>query len=201
MKRMSGLEGMAVRPGMELFHVADLSTLWVNVEIYEQQLPRVPPGAMARISLDALKGETLVGRVRYVDPQVTERTRTVSLKVEVPNRDGKLRAGMYATVLLEPVDAGEVVAVPSLAVLRTGQRSVVIVADGGGRFTPREVELGIESDGWVEIRSGLKAGEEIVTSSQFLIDSESNLREAVQKLISSRAPKVAAPKAREAGDA
>ncbi|MFN2369508.1 MAG: efflux RND transporter periplasmic adaptor subunit, partial [Desulfurivibrionaceae bacterium] len=181
----------------ELFHIADLSTLWVNVEIYEQQLARVPPGATARITLDALN-ETLVGKVRYVDPQVTERTRTVSLKVEVPNRDGKLRAGMYATVLLEPVDAGEVVAVPSLAVLRTGQRSVVIVADGGGRFTPREVELGIESDGWVEIRSGLKAGAEIVTSSQFLIDSESNLREAVQKLISSRTPKVAAPKAREA---
>ena len=201
MKRMSGLEGMAVRPGMELFHIADLSTLWVNVEIYEQQLSRVPPGATARISIDALKGETLVGKVRYVDPQVTERTRTVSLKVEVPNRDGKLRAGMYATVLLEPVDAGEVVAVPSLAVLRTGQRSVVIVADGGGRFTPREVELGTESDGWVEVRSGLKAGEEIVTSSQFLIDSESNLREAVQKLISSRKPKVAAQNGGEAGDA
>ncbi|MCA1732795.1 MAG: efflux RND transporter periplasmic adaptor subunit, partial [Acidobacteria bacterium] len=197
---MSGLEGMAVRPGMELFHIADLSTLWVNVEIYEQQLARVPPGATARITLDALN-ETLVGKVRYVDPQVTERTRTVSLKVEVPNRDGKLRAGMYATVLLEPVDAGEVVAIPSLAVLRTGQRSVVIVADGGGRFTPREVELGIESDGWVEIRSGLKAGEEIVTSSQFLIDSESNLREAVQKLISSRTRKVAAQNEREAGGA
>jgi len=110
----------------------------------------------------------------------------VPLKLEIPNRDGRLRAGMYATVEFQPVVARDAVLVPTLAVLRTGRRNLVVVAEGGGRFTPREVVLGSEGDGRVAVLSGLEGGEQVVTSAQFLIDSESNLREAVQKLLASR---------------
>jgi Cu(I)/Ag(I) efflux system membrane fusion protein/cobalt-zinc-cadmium efflux system membrane fusion protein len=186
MKRMPGLEGMAAKPGMELFHIADLSSLWLSVEAFEDQLAWLKVGSMAEVTLSYFPGETFTGRVRYIEPQVNEKTRTVPLKLELPNRDRRLRAGMYATVRFRAVVAREAVLVPTLAVLRTGQRNLVIVAEAAGRFTPREVELGAEGNGEVEVVSGLAAGERIVTSAQFLIDSESNLREAVQKLLASR---------------
>jgi len=186
MMRMPGLEGMAARPGMELFHVADLSSLWLSVEAFEDQIAWLAVGSEADVSLSYFPGETFSGRVRYIEPQVNEKTRTVPLKLEVPNRDGRLRAGMYATVRFRPVVARDAVIVPEMAVLRTGQRNLVVVAEGGGRFTPREVELGGGGDGNVAVVSGLSGGEWVVTSSQFLIDSESNLKEAVQKLLAGR---------------
>ncbi len=187
MKRMPGLEGMAVRPGMELFHIADMSSLWLSVEAYENQIRWLQVGSVAEVSLSYFPGEAFTGRVRFIEPQVNEATRTVPLKLQVPNRDGRLRAGMYATVRFRPVVAQDTVLVPAPAVLRTGQRNLVVVAGAGGRFTPREVCLGAEGDGRVEVLSGVEAGEQVVTSAQFLIDSESNLREAVQKLIAVRA--------------
>jgi len=186
MMRMPGLEGMAVKPGMELFHIANMSSLWLSVEAFENQIRWLQVGSEAEVSLSYFPGETFTGRVRFIEPQINEVTRTVPLKLEVPNRGGRLRAGMYATVRFEPVVAKDAVLVPSPAVLRTGQRNLVVVAEGGGRFTPRDVRLGVEGDGQVEILSGLQSGEEVVTSAQFLIDSESNLREAVQKLLAAR---------------
>jgi len=186
MKRMPGLEGMAVKPGMELFHIANLSTLWMSVEVFEDQLAWLRDGSHAKITLNYFPGETFDGVVRFVEPEVSEKTRTVGLKLEIPNRDGRLRSGMYATAIFEPVAGKNVVAVPSLAVLRTGQRNVAIVAAGNGRFVPRDVELGVQGDEYVEVRSGLEPGETVVTSSQFLLDSESNLREAVQKLVAAK---------------
>jgi len=187
MKRMPGLEGMAAKPGMELFHIADLSSLWLSVEAFEDQIAWLRVGSEAEVSLSYFPGETFRGRIRYIEPEVNEKTRTVPVKLEVPNRDGRLRAGMYATVRFQPVMAHDAVLAPSLAVLRTGQRNLVVVAETGGRFTPRDVRLGQEGDGQVEILSGLHEGERIVTSAQFLIDSESNLREAVQKLLAGQA--------------
>jgi len=189
MMRMNGLEGMAVRPGMELFHIANLSTLWLAVEVFEDQLPWLRQGSEASVALSYFPGETFRGRVRFVEPQVAEKTRTVGLRLEVPNRDGRLRAGMYATVRFEPVVAADAIAVPALAVLRTGERNLVVVALGGGRFAPREVTLGAEGDDRIEVLSGLEPGERVVTSAQFLLDSESNLREAIQKLIAARREK------------
>jgi Cu(I)/Ag(I) efflux system membrane fusion protein len=183
MKRMDGLEGMAVKPGMELFHIADLSSLWLSVEVFEDQLGWLKVGSVADVSLSYFPGETFTGRVRFVEPQVSEKTRTVPLRLEVPNPDGRLRSGMYATVRFHPVVAREAVVVPSVAVLRTGERSLVVLAQGGGRFAPRTVTLGSQGDGYTEVLSGLQAGDEVVTSAQFLIDSESNLREAVQKMV------------------
>jgi membrane fusion protein, copper/silver efflux system len=186
MMRMPGLEGMAVKPGMELFHIADLSTLWLSVEVFEDQLPWLREGSEAEVTLSYFPRETFRGRVRFVEPQVAEKTRTVGLRLEVPNRAGRLRAGMYATVRFTPVTAHDAVVVPSQALIRTGERNLVVTALGGGRFAPRDVEVGAEGDRYVEILSGLAPGEQVVTSSQFLIDSESNLREAIQKLIASR---------------
>jgi membrane fusion protein, copper/silver efflux system len=186
MLRMPGLEGMAVRPGMELYHIADLSTLWLTVEAFEDQIAWLKIGSEAAVTLSYFPGETFTGRVRYIEPQVSEKTRTVPLKLEVPNPSGRLRAGMYATVRFRPIVAKAAVLVPTLAVLRTGERNLVVVADGEGHFTPRDVELGAEGDGHVAVVQGLGAGERVVTSAQFLIDSESNLKEAVQKLLAGR---------------
>jgi RND family efflux transporter MFP subunit len=188
MMRMNGLEGTAVKPGMELFHIADLSNLWLSVEVFEDQLPWLRIGSEADITLSYFPGEVFRGKVRFVEPEVDEKTRTVGLRLEVPNRDGRLRAGMYATVRFAPVVAHGVVTVPSLAILRTGERNLVVVALGEGRFAPRDVELGAEGERRVEVRSGLEPGERIVTSAQFLIDSESNLREAIQKLVAAKLP-------------
>jgi RND family efflux transporter MFP subunit len=186
MMRLPGLEGMAVKAGMELFHIADLSTLWLSVEVFEDQLSWLETGSEAEVSFSYYPAETFRGRVRIVEPQVAETTRTVGLRLEVPNPDGRLRAGMYATVRFQPVVAEDAVAVPSQALIRTGQRNLVIVALGGGRFAPREVEIGAEAEQWIQVLGGLEPGERVVTSSQFLIDSEANLRAAVQKLIAGR---------------
>jgi len=193
MMRMPGLEGMAVQPGMELFHIANMSSLWLSVEAFENQIRWLRVGSVAEVSLSYFPGEAFTGRVRFIEPQINEATRTVPLKLEVPNRDGRLRAGMYATVRFQPVVAPDAVLVPAMAVLRTGERNLVVVNDGEGRFTPREVRLGAEGSGRVAILSGLQAGEEVVTSAQFLIDSESNLREAVQKLLAARSAASEAP--------
>jgi membrane fusion protein, copper/silver efflux system len=183
MKRLDGLEGMAVKPGMELYHIADLSSLWLTVEVFEGQLGWLQIGSVADIALSYFPGETFTGRVRLVEPEVSEKTRTVPLRLEVPNSDGRLRAGMYATVRFHPVVAKDVIVVPSVAVLRTGERNLVVLSEGEGRFAPREVTLGSEGEGSTEVLSGLQAGDEVVTSAQFLIDSESNLREAIQKMV------------------
>jgi Cu(I)/Ag(I) efflux system membrane fusion protein/cobalt-zinc-cadmium efflux system membrane fusion protein len=197
MMRMPGLEGMAVKPGMELFHIANMSSLWLSVEAFENQIRWLRVGSVAEVSLSYFPGETFKGRVRFIEPQIDEKTRTVPLKLEVPNSGGRLRAGMYATVTFQPAVTPDAVLVPTPAVLRTGQRNLVVVAEGEGRFTPREVSLGSEGNGRVEILSGLRAGEGVVTSAQFLIDSESNLREAIQKLIAARTASSDTPSAKE----
>ena len=186
MERMKALEGMATQPGMELLHIADLSNLWLTVEVFDSQLPWLNEGSLATISLSYFPGKTYRGRVRYVEPEVSETTRTVRLTLDVPNRDGKLRVGMYATVVFEPVAATDALTVPNEAVIRTGRRDLVVVALGDGRFAPREVVLGPRSNGAVQVLEGLSDGDEIVTSAQFLIDSESNLREAINKLMVER---------------
>ncbi len=186
MKRIAGLEGMAVKPGMELFHIADLSSLWLSVELFEHQLVWVREGTTAAIELSYFPGEVFHGKVRFLEPELSEKTRTMRAKIEIPNRNHRLRSGMYATVELQPVMVRDVLAVPSQAVLRTGRRNVVVVALGEGRFAPREVTLGHEAEGFAEVRGGLDEGVEVVTSAQFLLDSESTLRDAIQKMIAAR---------------
>ena len=186
MKRMAGLEGMAVRPGLEVYHIADLRSIWLSVEIFEHQVAQIDIGSAAEVELTYFPGEIFRGTVRFIEPELSDATRTLRMKIEVPNPAGRLRAGMFATVRFHPTTAEQALIVPTQAVLRTGQRNMVIVDLGEGTFAPREVVTGHESGGEVEILRGLAEGERIVTSSQFLIDSESSLQAAVQKMIAQR---------------
>ena len=186
MKRMAGLEGMAVQPGMEVYHIADLRSLWLSVEVFEHQVAQIDIGSVADIELTYFPGEVFRGMVRFIEPEFSEATRTLRMKIEVPNIKGRLRSGMFGTVRFHPTAARDALVVPTQAILRTGQRNVVIVDLGEGSFTPREVQTGHEGSGYVEILEGLKEHDRIVTSSQFLIDSESSMQAAVQKMIAQR---------------
>lgn len=177
----SVVQGTQVTPGTPLFKIADLSNVWVLADVYEYELPWIATGQQATVELPYAPGTTLEGRITYVYPYLASETRTVKVRVEVRNPGGRieLKPDMYATVTVRSPIVRETVAVPEQAVIRTGDRSVGIVAIGGGWFEPRDLKLGVTADGYVEVLAGLAAGDRLVTSSQFLIDSESNLRSAV----------------------
>lgn len=185
-KMVDSIEGMKVNPGMPVYKLADHSRLWVEVEIYEYQLAVVKLGQTAKISVDAFPGRTWTGKVVLLDSSVNPQTRTLKAYVEVVNNDLALRPQMYANVAIAAPAVRGAVRVPQQAVIHSGERSVVIVEKGKGLFDPRVVELGASGGGFQEVRSGLRAGETIVTSSQFLIDSESNLKAAISQILGNR---------------
>jgi len=175
-------EGMTVMPGAALFRINGIATVWVNAELRESEAGAVRVGNEVEARTTALPGKVFKGRVSAILPEVTPATRTLKARVEFANPDGELKPGMFATVNFTPAARAEVLAVPSEAVIKTGKRSVVIVAQAEGRFTPAEVETGIEANGRTEIRSGLEAGQKVVVSGQFLIDSEASLRAAEARM-------------------
>ena len=187
-KMDQGLEGMLARPGMTLYKIADLSTIWIEAEVYEDEVPWLRVGQRALIELPNQPGQQHTGTIRYLYPFLNQTTRTLKLSIELPNPGGDLRADMYANVTLDVPSAVGVLAVPEEAVLRTGERNVLVLDLGGGRFQVREVTLGRNGDGLWEVRDGISLGDRVVVSSQFLIDSESNLREAIRKLSSGATP-------------
>lgn len=181
------LDGMEVKPGMRLYTIADLSEIWVYADIYEYEVPWVKEGQKATMTLSYEPGKTYWGEVQYVYPYLEKKTRTVKVRLVFKNPNLELKPGMYANVDLETSPLKNVVAVPMEAVLFSGERNLVFVSLGGGRFAPRDVTVGVESgDGYYEIREGLKAGEKVVISAQFLLDSESKLQESISKMLSSR---------------
>jgi Cu(I)/Ag(I) efflux system membrane fusion protein/cobalt-zinc-cadmium efflux system membrane fusion protein len=182
-KMDQALEGMRAKAGMNLYKIADLSTLWVHIDVYEHQLPWIKEGQVAEVEIGYYPGEVFHGKVLFFYPQLDKQTRTIRACVEIPNPGGRLRPEMYATVKFSPVAAKDTPLVPEMAVLHTGERDVIVLALGGGRFEPREVKLGLQGGGRHQVLEGLHGGEEIVTSSQFLIDSESNLKEAINKML------------------
>jgi membrane fusion protein, copper/silver efflux system len=175
-------EGMTVMPGNTLFRIVDLSTVWVNAEIPEAQSAWLRPGAPVQARVAAYPDRTFDGRVGAILPEVTAATRTLRARIELRNPESRLKPGMFATLVFRGKTAKESVLVPSEAVIRTGARDVVIVALGEGRFRPTPVELGAESGGQSEIRKGLAAGDRVVLSGQFLIDSEASLGAALSRL-------------------
>ncbi|MBI4905725.1 MAG: efflux RND transporter periplasmic adaptor subunit [Acidobacteria bacterium] len=185
-KMDNALEGMKLSPGMNVYKIADLSTVWAQIEVYEYQVQYLRLGQSARITIDAFPGRTWSGKVIYLGPSLNQQTRTLKAYVEIANPDSKLRPEMYANIELSTPAVAGAVKVPSEAILHTGDRSVVIVAKSKGVFEPREVQLGAIGGGYQEVRQGLRAGETVVTSSQFLIDSESNLKEAISKMLGER---------------
>jgi RND family efflux transporter MFP subunit len=178
-KASESLEGIEITPGMSVFKIADLSTVWAQIEVYENQVRYLHLDQIAHIALDAFPGRDWMGKVIYIDPALNQQTRTLGAKVEIPNPDARLRPGMYANVEISVPAVSGVVRVPEQAVLHTGQRNVVIVAKSAGQFEPRNVQLGASGGGYTEVLHGIKAGELVVISSQFLIDSESSLQEAL----------------------
>ena len=180
-------EGAGVEAGMMVMRLADRNRMWVDAQVYEQQLPLVQIGAKARATVVSEPGKVLEGEVIFIHPHIDPMTRTALIRVQIPNEDYRLRQGMYATVdiLAEPPPPAPVV--PREAIIDTGTRQIAFVALGGGRFEPREVKLGLSGDdGLVQVLSGLAPGEQVVTSGQFLLDSESRLKEAIQKHLSAK---------------
>jgi RND family efflux transporter MFP subunit len=173
------VQGMHANAGESLYRIADLSTVWVEADIYERELPSLRRGATATITLDAYPGARFQGRVIYISAFVDEKTRTVKARFELLNRDGRLKPGMYANVELA-APAQEGLAVPANAVLDSGSEQIVFVAKGEGYFEPRRVTIGQRLGDTIEIREGLQEGDQVATGATFFLDSESQLRASLQ---------------------
>ena len=188
--------GQMVEAGMKLYRLADLGTVWVQSQIYEQDLSLVRLGQEATVSLSYLPDRKFRGRVTYVYPTVDEKTRTAKVRMEFHNPGYFLKPGMFTTVELDAEVSPAALLVPDSAVLRGGENNTVFVALEGGKFEPRTVALGLRAEGNLyQVLSGLSEGERVVTSGQFMLDSESQLREAIQKM---REPNAAAKGAERA---
>ena len=169
------VEGQRFMAGTPLYRIADLSSVWAEGDVFEQDLQFVHVGSRARIEVSAYPGQELTGRVSFVYPTVDQASRTNRVRVTVPNPGLKLKPGMYATINFDATVGRDVLAVPMRAVVVTGERNVVFVRDAGGMLMPRDVVLGARAGDRVQIVSGLTAGETIVGSGNFLVDAESQL--------------------------
>ncbi len=181
------LDGMDVKPGMELYTISDLSEVWVYADLFEYEVPWVKVGQNAIMTLSYAPGKKFKGAVQYIYPYLEEKTRTVKVRLKFDNPDLELKPGMYTNVEIKSAPVSNAIAVPSEAVMFSGERNLVFIALGEGRFAPRDVTVGVESgDDFYEIIDGINVGEEVVTSAQFLLDSESKLQESIAKMLASR---------------
>jgi Cu(I)/Ag(I) efflux system membrane fusion protein len=176
-------EGQFVTPATELYMIADLSQVWVYADIYEYELPWVQIGDTAKIQLAGIPGKQFEGHLDYIYPYAESKTRTIKARLIFDNPEQLLKPNMFAEVTIYAGRKIDAIVIPDEAIVRSGTRTKVFVVRGKGKFEPRTVKLGIASEGQVQVLEGLSAGEEIVTSSQFLIDSESKLREATAKML------------------
>jgi membrane fusion protein, copper/silver efflux system len=173
---LNAREGMTVMNGAPLFRINGLGTVWINAEVPENMAHLVRPGTQAEARAPAFPDEVFKGKVTAILPEVNAATRTLKARVEAANPAGKLVPGMFARIAFAPAEKKDVLVVPSEAVIRTGTRDLVMVARPEGKFAPVAVEIGAESGGQTEIRKGLQAGDKVVVSGQFLIDSEASLK-------------------------
>ena len=176
-------EGQYVTPQTELYTVADLSHVWVLVDIFEDELPWVRVGDQVRMAVAAAPGRIFEGQLTYIYPYAESQTRTVKARLEFDNAELLLKPDMFADVTILASPEVEAIAVPSQAIVRSGVREQVFVVREPGKFEPRDVRPGVSSDGWTQLLEGVEAGEQVVVSAQFLIDSESKLREAAAKML------------------
>lgn len=175
------LDGQKIMAGMPLLKIANLSTLWLTADIYEYELSKITEGSKAEIRFNYLPGKTFEGRVTFIYPTIESKTRTAKIRIDIPNTKGELKPSMFANVVIKGKDLGIKPVIPENAVIRSGRKDIIILALGEGKFKPQEVTLGGYSDGYYQVLEGLSEGNVIVTSAQFLIDSESNLRAAVSQ--------------------
>ena len=176
-------DGQFVTPQSELYMIADLSSVWVFVDIFEEELPWVSVGDEAEMRVTAVPGTTLRGELTYIYPYAEIKTRTIKARLEFDNRNLFLKPDMFADVTIHANPRENVVVVPSEAIVRSGLQEQVFLVREPGKFEPRKVEIGLSGQGVTEIRSGISIGDEVVVSAQFLIDSESKLRESAAKMM------------------
>jgi Cu(I)/Ag(I) efflux system membrane fusion protein len=175
-------EGQFVTPQTELYMIADLSSVWVFVDLFEEELPWADVGDEAEMQVSAIPGTTFKGKLTYIYPYAESKTRTIKARLEFQNPELLLKPNMFADITIDASPRGDTIVVPSEAIIRSGLREQVFVVRDIGKFEPREVEIGLSSGAVTEILSGIAEGEEVVVSAQFLIDSESKLREAAAKM-------------------
>lgn len=181
------VEGQYVKGGEKLFRIADLSTVWVLAHIFEYELPWIKLGQEVKMELPYIPGRQFKGKIDYIYPYLHAKTRDVRIRLVFENTTGELKPEMYANIVIESKLGDDVLVIPSEAVIRTGTRNLIFIDLGDGKFRPQEVVLGPEGEnGLVQVDDGVYEGQQIVTSAQFLLDSESRLREAVQKMLESR---------------
>lgn len=184
------INGQRVAAGEELYRIADFSRVWVIADVAEGDLAAIKPGTHAAVTFRAFPAEPMEGKVTFIYPELKSETRTARIRIEVENPENRLRADMYADVVLHVGTDGEAtVTVPSSAVIDSGSRQIVLVAKGEGHFEPRPVKLGRRGDGYVEILEGIGESDEVVTTATFLIDAESNLRAALKAFAKQETPK------------
>jgi Cu(I)/Ag(I) efflux system membrane fusion protein/cobalt-zinc-cadmium efflux system membrane fusion protein len=184
---MKGVQpGQYVEPGTDLYHLADLSQIWVEVSVYEENIPYIKMGIPAEMTVPALPGQKWRGKVAFINPQIDEMNRDLKVRLEFPNPQLKLLPGMFATIIMKSTISTKGILVPQEAVIHSGARSLVFLDLGNGQFLPREIELGVKVEhGFYQVLKGLTSSEKVVVSGQFLLDSESSLKEATQKMLSS----------------
>lgn len=196
----AAVEGMRFTAGEPLYRIADLSTVWLLADVFEQDMGVVREGQEAAVTVNAYPGASFPGKVDFIYPTVSQETRTGKVRIVIANPDGRLKTGMYAHVALSAaIGAGPVLAIPESAVLSSGTGQTVLVERGAGRYEPRDVRLGARADGYYAVLAGLSPGEKVVVSANFLIDAESNLKAALKTFAPPDAgaavqPAAAAPK-------
>lgn len=176
------VRGQAIEPGEPLYTIADLRVVWVEADLRESEAGAISEGSVAEIDLAAFPGRPVSGKVTFVAPLLQSVSRSVRARIEVPNADGRLKPGMYGTVRMA-APGRRALSVPAEAVIQTGERSIVFIDLLGGRLAAREVQTGITAGGVTEVLSGLEPGQRVVTSAQFLLESESNLGELMRSMI------------------
>jgi Cu(I)/Ag(I) efflux system membrane fusion protein/cobalt-zinc-cadmium efflux system membrane fusion protein len=182
-------KGSYVKAGTTVYRIADLSRVWLEAHIFEYELPWVFEGQKVEMRIPYEPGKIYTGRVSFVYPYLQQKTRDVVIRLEFENPDMALKPDMYADVWIKTGTTGKGLIIPSEAVIRSGERNIVFVAQQHGKFTPRNVNIGLSlDDGKVQVLSGVAPGELVVSSGQFLLDSESKLKEAVQKMMEAQKP-------------
>ncbi|MQA91755.1 MAG: efflux RND transporter periplasmic adaptor subunit [Gemmatimonas sp.] len=181
------LQGEAIQPGQSLYTIADLADVWIEAELRERDAGAVREGSEAVVELDAFPGRPIRGQVDYVYPTLESTARTLTARIPISNPDGRLKPGMYATVRLS-MPTRTALTVPASAVVYTGERSLVFVDMGAGKLMPQEVEIGTASGEYTEVLAGVEPGQSVVTSAQYLLDSESNMAEVMRSMMGMTAP-------------
>ena len=181
-------EGAKINRGTPILKIADLSDLWIIADIYEYEFEKIKLGLPVDVTFDYLPGKKFKGKISFIYPTLDTKTRTIKVRIDLPNKDGYLKPGMFANVDIKGVSKGVYPLVPEQAILRSGRTNTVIVALGSGRFKPAQIELGEYANGYYQVLSGLQAGTKIVESAQFLIDSESNLRASLNLFTKAKNP-------------